>query len=98
MGTKKDLIAHIKGFPYYGSMNVTLTLDDDLVRTARKIAAERDTTLTAMIRDHLRHLAEQDAASGRKHRERATLERTFDQFQFPVGRRRVKRQDLHERS
>ncbi|MEP7364326.1 MAG: DUF6364 family protein [Acidobacteriota bacterium] len=79
-------------------MNVTLTLDDDLVRTARKIAAERDTTLTAMIRDFLHNLAAEDAASGRKHRERAALERSFEQFQFPVGRRRWKRQDLHERS
>ena len=79
-------------------MNVTLSLEDELVRISRKIAAERDTTLTAMIRDYLRQLAAEDAASGRQHRERAALERSFEQLQFSVGRRRWKRQDLHERS
>ena len=91
-------VAHNKGFPDYGYMNVTLSLEDELVRTARKIAAERDTTLTALIRGYLRQLAADEAASGRQRRERTALERSFEQFQFPVGERKWKRQDLHERS
>jgi hypothetical protein len=37
-------------------MNVTLSLDDDLVREVRKIAVERDTTLTGLVRPIFRKL------------------------------------------
>jgi hypothetical protein len=79
-------------------MNVTLTLKDDLVRKLRRIAAERETTLTAMIREHLHQVATEETGFGRIRRERDALERSFQQFQFHVGRRVWKRADLHERS
>jgi hypothetical protein len=79
-------------------MNVTLSLDDDLIKEARKIAAERDTTLTGMIREYLERLAEENSASGRKRRERAALERSFERLQFRVGKRKWNRADLHARS
>jgi predicted transcriptional regulator len=79
-------------------VNVTLSLDDDLVRRVRRIAAERDTTLTAMIRKHLDQVAAEEAASGRRRREQEALERSFQKFRFPVGPRNRTRQDLHERS
>ena len=44
-------IALIMVFPYYGSMNITLSVDDELVKEVRKIAVERDTTLTGLVRD-----------------------------------------------
>ena len=78
-------------------MNITLSLDDDLVKKVRKIAVERDTTLTGMVRDYLEDLATENAASGRKRREREMLERSFDQLQFHVGKRTWKRADLHVR-
>ena len=78
-------------------MNVTLSLDDKLVKEVRKIAVERDTTLTGLIRTHLEELTAQQARSGRKRRERDTLERTFSQFQFSVGTKTWRRQDLHDR-
>ena len=56
--------------PYYGYVNVTLSLEDDLVRRVRRIAAERDTTLTAMVRKHLEQIAAEDTAFGRKRREK----------------------------
>ena len=68
-------------------MNVTLSLDDDLVKKMRKIAIERDTTLTGLIREYLEDLAAADAASGRKRRERHAPDRSFEQFQFKVGKR-----------
>jgi hypothetical protein len=92
------LIAHNKGFPYYVKMNVTLSLPDELVRKVRRIAAERDTTLTALIRDHLHQIAAYDDSSGRKRRERQALERSFETFRFSVGPRTWTRADLHERS
>ncbi len=79
-------------------MNITLSLDEDLVKKVRKIAVERDTTLTGMVREYLQALAAESAASGRKRRERETLERSFDQFRYRVGKRTWKRADLYERS
>jgi hypothetical protein len=90
-------IALIKGFPYYGSMNITLSIDDDLVREVRKIAVERDTTLTGLVRAYLQDLAAEHAKSGRKRRELEALERSFEEFQFNLGKRTWRREDLHER-
>ena len=91
-------LALIKGFPYPVKMNITLSLDDKVVKEVRKIAVERDTTLTGLIRDFLEKLAAENAASGRKRREREALERSFAQFRLRVGERNWKREDLHERS
>jgi len=79
-------------------MNVTLSLDEDLVKKVRKIAVDRDTTLTGMVREYLRRVAEEDAASGRKRREREALEQSFHDHDFRVGKRSWKRAELHERS
>ena len=54
-------------------MNITLTLDDDLVKEVRKIAVDRDTTLTGLVRAHLEQLAAENAKSGRKRRESEAL-------------------------
>jgi len=86
------------GFPYSVDMNVTLTLDDELVKKVRKIAVDRDTTLTGMVRNYLEQVAAEDAGSGRRRREREKLERSFERFQFKVGRRTWKRADLYVRS
>ncbi|MGA3025333.1 MAG: DUF6364 family protein [Bryobacteraceae bacterium] len=79
-------------------MNVTLSLNDDLVKQVRKIAVEQDTTLTGLVRAYLQRLASEDVASGRKRRERVALERSFEQHSFKMGKRTWKRADLYERS
>ena len=79
-------------------MNITLSLDDDLVKEVRKIAVERDTTLTGLVRDYLEKVAAENATSSRKRREREALERSFERFQFKVGKRTWKRADLYVRS
>jgi len=79
-------------------MNVTLSLDETLVKEARKIAVEQDTTLTNLIREHLQKLVEESSGSGRRRREREALERSFAKFQLRVGERKWKREDLHARS
>jgi hypothetical protein len=79
-------------------MNVTLSLDDKLVKEVRKIAVENDTTLTGLIRSHLEQLAAEHASSGRKRREMEALERSFEKFQIRVGKKTWRREDLHERS
>jgi len=78
-------------------MNVTLSLDDRLVREVRKIAVDRDTTLTGLVRDYLEKLAAENTVSGRKRRERQALERSFAQLQVKVGKRTWKREDLYAR-
>jgi predicted transcriptional regulator len=79
-------------------MNVTLSLNDDLVKKVRKIAVDRDTTLTGMIRQYLEEVASEDLARGRKRREIAALEQSFQKFQFKVGKRNWTRADLPARS
>lgn len=90
-------LAHNKCFPYYGCMNITLSLEDDLVREVRKIAVERDTTLTGLVRAHLQELAAEHAKSGRKRRELEALEESFKTLRINMGKRTWKREDLYER-
>ncbi len=78
-------------------MNVTLTLDDDLVKEVRKIAVERDTTLTGLVRAYLQQIASEHSKSGRKRRELEALEESFKKLQFRMGKKTWKREDLHDR-
>jgi hypothetical protein len=79
-------------------MNITLTLDDKLVKEVRKIAADRDTTLTGLVRAYLEQVAEENAKWGRKKRELEALEKSFERFQVKLGKITWKREDLYERS
>jgi predicted transcriptional regulator len=79
-------------------VNITLSLDDDLVKKVRRIAVERDTTLTGMVRDYLEGVAAEDASSAPRRRERETLERSFEQFRFRIGKPTWKRADLYART
>ncbi len=79
-------------------MNITLSVDEELVKQVRKIAIERDTTLTGLVRAYLEELAEEAARTGRKRREREALERSFERVQLRVGKRTWKREDLYVRS
>lgn len=78
-------------------MNVTLSLDDDLVRKVRQIALDKDTTLTGLVRAHLQTLALQDEVSGQKRRELDALEKSFERYSSDGGGRTWKREDLHDR-
>ena len=78
-------------------MNITLSLEDNLVKEVRKIAVDRDTTLTGLVRAYLQELAAENAKSGRKRRELEALRKSFEKFQFNIGKRTWKREDLHER-
>lgn len=88
----------IMGFTYYVIMNVTMSLDEQLVKKIRKIAVDRDTTLTGLIRNYLEQLVAEENTSGRKRRERELLEQSFERLQFRVGAHTWKRADLYERS
>jgi hypothetical protein len=79
-------------------MNITLTLEDKVVKEVRQIAVEQDTTLTGLVRDYLEKLAAEHAVSGRRRGERDALERSFDQFRFKVESRSWRREDVNARS
>ncbi len=79
-------------------MNITLTLDDDLVKEVRKIASDRETTLTGLVRAYLEQVAAENAKSGRKKRELQALQRSFELVKVRLGKRNWRREDLHERS
>ena len=79
-------------------MNITLSLDEKLVKEVRKIAVERDTTLTGLVREYSKKLAAESAAKGRQRREREALERSFEKHHFNIGKRTWKRADLYDRS
>ena len=74
-------------------MNITLTLDDNLVKRVRKIASDRETTLTGMVRDYLEQLAGEHA---RQKHNLKQLERSFERYQTDIGRPGWRREDLYE--
>lgn len=53
--------------------NITVTVDDDLYRRARVRAAELNTTVTALVREHLEHLTAGESDAERKRREQNEL-------------------------
>ena len=79
-------------------MNLTLSLEDELVRKVRRLAAERDTTLTGLVRDYLVQLVGSDDTEDRKIRNRASLERLFSRSSVTTGPRTWTRAELYERT
>ena len=76
-------------------MNVTLAIDDRIVKAVRKTALEHHTTMTAMIRNYLEQVAAQEMQS----RERALLvvRQAFATPSFMGPSVRPTREELHER-
>lgn len=74
--------------------NLTLTVDADVLRAARKAALDRDTSVNQMVRDYLAQVA-RDAGERRSARE--DLKSFFRTHSVTVGERTWTRDDLHER-
>jgi metal-responsive CopG/Arc/MetJ family transcriptional regulator len=74
--------------------NVTIALDESLLREARRIAAERSTTLNAMIREYLQELAERESQAVQARLRIAELCR---ETRAEIGPRTWTRDELHER-
>ena len=74
--------------------NVTITLDESTLREARRIAAQRSTSLNALIRDFLEKLTRRESQSGAARRRIAELCR---ESSAEVGERTWTRDALHER-
>jgi hypothetical protein len=75
--------------------NVTMAINEDLLKKARKIAIEKNTTLTALIRKHLESLVEQEEQN--RARIVSELVELIDHSNAVIGRKTWNREDLHER-
>ena len=75
--------------------NITMTLDDDVLKKVKKIAVEKNTTLTGLVRDYLMRLAQrqdermEDVISG--------LKTIMNSGNNRIGRITWTRDELHER-
>jgi len=74
--------------------NITVSLDDDTYRRARTIAAQRDTSVSALVKQFLLDLASSESEGERlKRQERELRERITD---FDASDR-LSRDDVHRR-
>jgi hypothetical protein len=74
--------------------NVTIALPAEVYRRARIKAAQRDTSLSALVRDYLIGVAREDSDFERRKRLQDEVLRSIRRFR---AANRLKREALHER-
>jgi hypothetical protein len=74
--------------------NITVSLDDDTYRRARVAAAERDTSLSALVKRYLVALGSSETEVERLKREERTLRERITAFRASD---RLSRDDVHSR-
>jgi len=74
--------------------NITLSVDEKVLAKVRRIAAEKDTTVNAMVRDYLTHVAGQDERVKQAMQE---LEEMTRDSGVEIGPITWKREDLYDR-
>lgn len=93
-GANSTFITHIVCYTEYVSKNLTLTIDEGLLRAARKVALDRNTSVNQMVREYL---AETVQSSGRQRDAVAKFEELVRTTQGRVGGATWTRDELHER-
>ena len=74
--------------------NITVSLDDETYRRARMIAAQRDTSVSAMVKRFLLDLASGESETERLKRQERELRERITDFD---GSDRLSRADVHRR-
>ncbi len=74
--------------------NITVSLPDDVYRKARVTAAERDTSVSALVREHLEGLSRQESDFQKRKRLQGEVLSTIERFS---ALDRLDRDRLHER-
>ncbi|MGH8318980.1 MAG: DUF6364 family protein [Steroidobacteraceae bacterium] len=74
--------------------NITVSLDDDTYRRARVVAAERDTSVSALVKEYLAALGSGESQTERLKREECALREQIASFRASD---RLSRDDLHKR-
>ena len=75
--------------------NITLSVDDEIIKKVRKIAVDKNTTLTQMVREFLTTVADRDET--RKTQALREIEASFLEMSRDMGKRTWSREDLYER-
>jgi len=76
------------------NQNLTLTVDEDLLLAARKIALDRGTSVNQLVREHLAAIVEETSV---RRLARSRLKKAFKTGIVEVGERTWTRDDLYER-
>lgn len=74
--------------------NLTLAIDEELLREARRLAIERNTSVNQLVRDYLAELVSQQ---DRRQRAWERIERRMRERKAVIGPRTWTRDDLHAR-
>ena len=74
--------------------NITLSVDDNVLAAVRRLAAERNSTVNALVRDYLANLATHE---DRANKARARLRQMSEESQGRLGRKTWTREQLHDR-
>jgi hypothetical protein len=74
--------------------NLTLSVDDEVLATVRRHAAERNSSVNALVREYLTNLAQHE---DRARRARARLRQLSNQSKGRLGKKTWTRDDLHDR-
>ena len=74
--------------------NITVSVDDETYRRARVKAAERETSISALVKHFLIKLAEEESSSERLARQERELRERIRVFR---ARDRISRDDVHQR-
>ena len=75
--------------------NITLSIDEDTIKKVRKIAVDKNTTLTSLVRRYLK-----DVASREDQRKMIAIKQLSDSFKTSsreMGAHKWKREMLYER-
>ena len=90
------------GYTYYvddghggWAVNITLSIDEEIVKKVRKVAVDKDTTLTAMVRDYLASVAESSVAA--RQELVAKFRESVERHSRDMGPRTWTRDDLYDR-
>ncbi len=74
--------------------NITISLDDDMLKKAKKIAIDRDTSFSGLIREYIKGLVDQEERNRLLMIEE--LDSLFAQSNATIGRKTWTRDELHE--
>jgi hypothetical protein len=74
--------------------NITLSVDDEVLAAVRRHAAERNSTVNALVREYLMNLAQHQ---DRARRARARLRQLSKQSPLRFGKKTWTREELHDR-
>jgi hypothetical protein len=75
--------------------NITVSVDDETYRRARVAAAERDTSLSALVKTYLEQLAARETENERLKRQEREIRERIAAFSASD---RISRDELHSRS